>query len=196
MVQIYGHQTWTGTIYDKHSGVMSKVDACYKKKKKVFVIFFECDNFEIVLQVKRKIRDLFGMENHSIHISDNYLETRYISQLLLNPNSFHHLCFGNPDKHVCINEKLEECKNMNTYRLYGELITANLYKIKNVNISQIKLENYYDNNATNIVGSLTVSLNGKEYFKENIYIKEPKKEKELKWYQKLIKMLFNKEYYD
>lgn len=45
-----------------------------------------------------------------------------------------------------INEKLEECKNMNTYRLYGELITANLYKIKNVNISQIKLENYYDNN--------------------------------------------------
>lgn len=56
--------------------------------------------------------------------------------------------------------------------------------------------NYYDNNATNIVGSLTVSLNGKEYFKENIYIKEPKKEKELKWYQKLIKMLFKKEYYD
>jgi hypothetical protein len=115
MVQIYGHQTWTGTIYDKHSGVMSKVDACYKKKKKVFVIFFECDNFEIVLQVKRKIRDLFGMENHSIHISDNYLETRYISQLLLNPNSFHHLCFGNPDKHVCINEKLEEFKS-NLYR--------------------------------------------------------------------------------
>ena len=54
----------------------------------------------------------------------------------------------------------------------------------------------YDNNATNIVGSLTVSLNGKEYFKENIYIKEPKKVKELKWYQKLIKMLFKKEYYD
>ena len=56
--------------------------------------------------------------------------------------------------------------------------------------------NYYDNNATNIVGSLTVSLNGKEYFKENIYVKEPKKENELKWYQKLIKMLFKKEYYD
>ena len=56
--------------------------------------------------------------------------------------------------------------------------------------------NYYDNNATNIVGCLTVSLNGKEYFKGNIYIKEPKKEKELKWYQKLIKMLFKKEYYD
>ena len=56
--------------------------------------------------------------------------------------------------------------------------------------------NYYNNNVTNIVGNITVSLNGKEYFKENIYIKEPKKEIELKWYQKLIKKIFKKEYYD
>lgn len=56
--------------------------------------------------------------------------------------------------------------------------------------------NYYSNNVTNIVGNITVSLNGKEYFKENIYIKEPKKEQELKWYQKILKKLFKKEYYD
>ena len=56
--------------------------------------------------------------------------------------------------------------------------------------------NYYSNNVTNIVGNITVTLNGKEYFKENIYIKEPKKEKELKWYQKILKKLFKKEYYD
>lgn len=56
--------------------------------------------------------------------------------------------------------------------------------------------NYYNNNVTNIVGNITVSLNGKEYIKENIYIKEPKKEIELKWYQKLIKKIFKKEYYD
>ena len=56
--------------------------------------------------------------------------------------------------------------------------------------------NYYSSNVTNIVGNITVTLNGKEYFKENIYIKEPKKEKELKWYQKILKKLFKKEYYD
>lgn len=56
--------------------------------------------------------------------------------------------------------------------------------------------NYYSNNVTNIVGNITVTLNGKEYFKENIYIKEPKKEKELKWYQRILKKLFKKEYYD
>ena len=68
-----------------------------------------------------------------------------------------------------INEKLEECKNMNTYRLYGELITANLYKIKNVNISQIKLENYYDNN--NLIKipldkKYSPNINAKHYFKK------------------------------
>lgn len=46
-----------------------------------------------------------------------------------------------------IDTKLEECKNMDKYKLYGELITANLYKIPNYNISSVKLENYYDNNS-------------------------------------------------
>ena len=73
-----------------------------------------------------------------------------------------------------INEKLEECKNMNTYRLYGELITANLYKIKNVNISQIKLENYYDNN--NLINipldsKYSPSINAKKFFKKYTKLK-------------------------
>ena len=45
-----------------------------------------------------------------------------------------------------IDDKLEQCKNMDKFKLYGELLTANLYKIPNYNISSIELENYYDNN--------------------------------------------------
>ena len=45
-----------------------------------------------------------------------------------------------------IDIKLEECKNMDKYKLYGELITANLYQIPSYNVSSIQLENYYDNN--------------------------------------------------
>lgn len=47
---------------------------------------------------------------------------------------------------VNIDAKLAECKNMDKFKLYGELLTANLYKIPNYNISSIELENYYDNN--------------------------------------------------
>ena len=47
-----------------------------------------------------------------------------------------------------INSRLKECDNMDIYRMYGELITANLYRINNnINVSSITLENYYDNNS-------------------------------------------------
>ena len=46
-----------------------------------------------------------------------------------------------------IDDKLQQCENMDKYKLYGELITANLYKIPNYNISSITLENYYNNNS-------------------------------------------------
>ena len=48
---------------------------------------------------------------------------------------------------VNIDQKLEECKNMDKYKLYGELITANLYKIPSYNTSSLTLENYYENNS-------------------------------------------------
>ena len=45
-----------------------------------------------------------------------------------------------------IDEKLDECSQMDSFKLYGELIIANLYKIPNYNVNSITLENYYDNN--------------------------------------------------
>lgn len=45
-----------------------------------------------------------------------------------------------------INKKLSECNNMEIYRLYGELLTANLYKLHN-NTDSITVENYYENNS-------------------------------------------------
>ena len=69
-----------------------------------------------------------------------------------------------------IDLKLKECKNMDTYRIYGELITANLYRINNdVNISTINLENYYDNNKLIDIpldNSISPQLNAKNFFKK------------------------------
>lgn len=82
-------------------------------------------------------------------------------------------------KKVCkklenINAKLEECNNMDKLRLYGELLTANLYKISNQsNSSSIELENYYDNNNL-----ITIPLDKKINIQKNI-------EKYFKKYNKL-----------
>lgn len=68
-----------------------------------------------------------------------------------------------------MNLKLKECENMDKYRIYGELITANLYKIPNKNVASIELENYYDNNNLITIfldDRYTPSINSKRFFKK------------------------------
>ena len=68
-----------------------------------------------------------------------------------------------------INEKLKECDQMDTYKLYGELITAHLYRIKNENTDTVSLENYYDNNKVITIPldkRYSPSHNAKLFFKK------------------------------
>ncbi len=67
-----------------------------------------------------------------------------------------------------IDEKLNECKDMDKYRIYGELITTNLYKIPTQNLEEVSLENYYDNNSITIPldKRYLPNVNAKKYFKK------------------------------
>ncbi|MGN1298740.1 MAG: NFACT family protein [Candidatus Scatovivens sp.] len=69
-----------------------------------------------------------------------------------------------------INKKLDECKNMDSYRLYGELLTSNLYRINaNFNLDKIEIENYYDNNNLITIPldkTVSVQKNIEKFFKK------------------------------
>ena len=67
-----------------------------------------------------------------------------------------------------INEKLKACEDMDKYQLYGELITANLYKIPNKNMKEITLDNYYNNTKITIPldDKYLPSVNAKHFFKK------------------------------
>lgn len=69
-----------------------------------------------------------------------------------------------------INLKLKECEDMDKYRMYGELITSNLYRIdNNINSSSIILENYYDNCKKIEIpldNTISPAYNAKKYFKK------------------------------
>ena len=68
-----------------------------------------------------------------------------------------------------IDEKLKECDDMDKYRLYGELITSNLYQIPNRNVDEIELENYYENNnkiKIKLDKRFSPSINAKRFFKK------------------------------
>ncbi len=68
-----------------------------------------------------------------------------------------------------IDSKLLECNNKENYRLYGELITSNLYRIPNKNIPSIELENYYNNNEKIQIPldiKSSPAQNAKQFFKK------------------------------
>ena len=68
-----------------------------------------------------------------------------------------------------MDDKLAECQNMDKYKLYGELITANLYRIENKNIDYVFVENYYDNNnliKIDLDKKYSPSINAKRFYKK------------------------------
>ncbi len=103
-----------------------------------------------------------------------------------------------------IDSKLKECEKMDTYKLYGELLTANLYKLNSDgNLDKVELENYYDNyNIITIPLDKTISIhqNIEKYFKKYNKLKnaltivsEQKKdaEKELNYIESIVFSLEN-----
>ena len=99
---------------------------------------------------------------------------------------------------ININDKLKACDEMDIYKLYGELITANLYRIPDKNLDTIELENYYDNN--NIISipldnKYTPSVNAKKFFKkynklknalEVVTVQKEDTEKELDYIESIV----------
>lgn len=103
-----------------------------------------------------------------------------------------------------INNKLKECSNMDTYKLYGELLTANLYRFKNIpNIDKIEVENYYNENKLITIPldkSISVHKNIDKYFKKYnklknalsiVSIQKEETQKELDYIESIVFSLEN-----
>ena len=107
-------------------------------------------------------------------------------------------------KLININSKLKECENMDTYKLYGELLTANLYKLNSSeNLDKIEIENYYDDYKLITIPldkTISVQANIEKYFKKYnklknalVIVSEQKKdaEKELNYIESIVFSLEN-----
>lgn len=140
-------------------------------------------NFEDTLDNKNNKRDYILVPNKSLndsfhlnfYIDDFYFAKESSENFKIYRNSVLKLILNVLKKYnkrlSNINEKIQTCDNMDIYKLYGELITANLYKIKdsNENIDKIELENYYDNNKLITIPldkKYSPAINAKRYFKK------------------------------
>lgn len=96
-------------------------------------------NYENSIEINNSIDDLY----HIKEMTDNFENQK--NNLLKMILSSLKKCSKKIEN---INRKLSECDNMDKYRLYGELLTANLYKYTSLDYTpqEIEVENYYDNN--------------------------------------------------
>lgn len=88
-------------------------------------------------------------------------------------------------KIIKLNEELQEAINSEKYRIYGELIINNLYEIKNENIKEITLFNYYTNE------DITIELDPKFSIKENanrFFLKHQKSKKAISYIKEQIQI--------
>lgn len=93
--------------------------------------------------------------------------------------------FDSHKNYVLVKKGPIETKYDNTYLKNDIKMTLSKNELKKIDIKI----NYYEDNVTNIVGEVEVTLNGKTYHQEKIYKDEVKKEKNLSFWQKIKRML-------
>lgn len=96
MIQFYKSMAWTGSISNGFSGVEAKARDCYRSKAPTTVYVICGMDLEQVVALKQRIRDLYGIENSSVHITDTHQEAVEAARLLLNRNSVDFMNAGNP----------------------------------------------------------------------------------------------------
>lgn len=131
----------------------NKDDYLSEEDENIFKINFELDDF----YYNKIEKELFtNYRNGLLKILENTLDK--LTKKLYN-----------------INEKVELCKKKDDYKIYGELLLANIYRLKNVNTTQnentleVQVENYYDNNKKiniPINPKISISKNAENYFKK------------------------------
>lgn len=114
LVEAYNCEQWLGNAQDNYPGVNAKLVECFPNYNDVRVYLFQSSGLDNVLSKKDKIRDLFGIGKHSIHITDTNSETKNLASLIFNENSLHFLNNAIPSKFLCTNEKIVEFKKLLT----------------------------------------------------------------------------------
>ena len=198
---ITSYKTNLHLIYDEINNIIDNIDSnklsfctdLYFNKRDYFLYFSNTENSPFSLNF---FIDDFYFSKETLENFTNYRNS--LLKLILN-------VLGKYNKRLIhINEKLKDCDNMNMFRIYGELITANLYKFdNNSKLDLISVENYYDNQ--NIIDipldkRFSISQNAKRYFKkynklknalEVVSIQKSETEKELDYIQSIIFELEN-----
>lgn len=110
MIQIYSHMDWVGTVDNDFYSTYVKADEVWDKNGQVQFLLVEGSDTETILELKKRVRNIFGIGLASIHSTDNSTETLIAANLLFNKNSMHHLIYGRPTKYTQSHHLIDKYK--------------------------------------------------------------------------------------
>lgn len=89
---VYEGESWLGDWNNAFSGARGKALSCFPEGKGTCTVFlYEAEKGVCLATLKKKIRSLFNVGNHSIHSTDTHEEAVRIAQTLFVENSIHFL---------------------------------------------------------------------------------------------------------
>jgi hypothetical protein len=91
MFQLYKGEPWAGNRNNNFAGFREKTRYCFPNENNMTVYLIELKDKSVAVDIKDKIRKIYGIGNHSVHINDTHEETLRLSRCLLNKNSIHFL---------------------------------------------------------------------------------------------------------
>ena len=109
--QIYYGEPWLGSVENNFSGSKGKLVECFKTFDPVGIIAFQAKSLDEVLQIKDRVRKLFNVGKHSIHITDTKKEAVRVARIMFNDNSIHFLNYAQPNKYRSTHAKLEKFRD-------------------------------------------------------------------------------------
>lgn len=92
--QVYHGEKWIGNVGNRFRGAVGKSNPCYAKKGPTRVFLLEVNPNVDLVSAKERIRRLYGIGKHSVHINDTWTETMRLARIFFNDNSIHFLNHG------------------------------------------------------------------------------------------------------
>lgn len=114
--QVYMHDDWVGNIENNFSGSQGKSKLTFKENSPCSFLLFEGCGKEDTLRLKDEVRAIFNIDKHSVHMTDNTEQTKFIVDIVFNNNSILFLKHANPGKYV---RDIRKLYNMNNGAMYG-----------------------------------------------------------------------------
>ena len=89
MRQMYFGESWGGNFQNNFPGLRSKANLCFQNSNPLVCYVVTVSHKKYLKIIKEKIREIYKIGNHSIHINDTKEETMRLARCLLNNNSVH-----------------------------------------------------------------------------------------------------------